>query len=81
LAVIGAAFAAEEAGHGHGGSAGSMPDPMHQFEIKRIIPLELFGFDASFTNSALPLRAVRGREGPARPGLSGAQTLRSLRPP
>jgi F-type H+-transporting ATPase subunit a len=26
---------------------------MHQFEIKRIIPLELFGFDASFTNSAL----------------------------
>src|SRR5262245_36433176 len=30
-----------------------MPDPMHQFEIKRIIPFELFGFDASFTNSAL----------------------------
>src|SRR5215470_7923318 len=26
---------------------------MHQFEIKRLIPLELFGFDASFTNSAL----------------------------
>src|SRR5262245_24430160 len=26
---------------------------MHQFEIKRIIPLDLFGFDASFTNSAL----------------------------
>ena len=51
--MIGAAFAAEETGHGHGGSAGSMPDPMHQFEIKRIIPLELFGFDASFTNSAL----------------------------
>src|SRR3974377_519710 len=26
---------------------------MHQFEIKRFIPIELFGFDASFTNSAL----------------------------
>ena len=26
---------------------------MHQFEIKRLIPFELFGFDASFTNSAL----------------------------
>lgn len=26
---------------------------MHQFEIKRLIPLEVFGFDASFTNSAL----------------------------
>src|SRR4029079_16842038 len=25
----------------------------HQFEIKRLIPFELFGFDASFTNSAL----------------------------
>jgi len=26
---------------------------MHQFQIQRIFPLELFGFDASFTNSAL----------------------------
>ena len=26
---------------------------MHQFEIQRLIPLDLFGFDASFTNSAL----------------------------
>ncbi|GFO82929.1 MAG: ATP synthase subunit a [Methyloceanibacter sp.] len=26
---------------------------MHQFEIMRLIPLEIFGFDASFTNSAL----------------------------
>ena len=49
--MIGTAFAAEDAGHG--GSAGGMPDPMHQFEIKRLIPLELFGYDASFTNSAL----------------------------
>ncbi|HEV3242217.1 MAG TPA: F0F1 ATP synthase subunit A, partial [Methyloceanibacter sp.] len=30
-----------------------MPNPMHQFEIERIIPFKLFGFDASFTNSAL----------------------------
>ena len=30
-----------------------MPDPIHQFEIKRLYPLELFGYDASFTNSAL----------------------------
>ena len=52
--MIEAAYAAEEAGHGagHGGSAGGLPNPMHQFEIKRLIPLELFGFDASFTNSA-----------------------------
>jgi len=26
---------------------------MHQFEIKRLVPFEIFGFDASFTNSAL----------------------------
>lgn len=30
-----------------------MPDPIHQFEIKRIFPLELLGIDATFTNSAL----------------------------
>jgi F-type H+-transporting ATPase subunit a len=27
--------------------------PMHQFEIRRLVPLELFGFDVSFTNSSL----------------------------
>ena len=32
-------------GGGHG--------PMHQFEIQRIVPLEIFGYDASFTNSSL----------------------------
>src|SRR3974377_1878418 len=26
---------------------------MHQFDMERIIPLKIFGFDASFTNSAL----------------------------
>ena len=30
-----------------------MPDPMHQFEIKRLIELDLFGIDVSFTNSSL----------------------------
>ena len=46
------AYAAGGAEHGAAGG-GSLPNPMHQFEIKRFIPLELFGFDASFTNSAL----------------------------
>jgi F-type H+-transporting ATPase subunit a len=30
-----------------------MPDPIHQFEIHRIIPIEIFGWDVSFTNSSL----------------------------
>lgn len=29
-----------------------MPDPIHQFEIHRIVPINLFGWDVSFTNSA-----------------------------
>jgi F-type H+-transporting ATPase subunit a len=29
-----------------------MPDPIHQFDIHRIVPIELFGWDVSFTNSA-----------------------------
>lgn len=37
---------------GHGGEAAHF-DPMHQFEIKRLIPVEIFGLDASFTNSSL----------------------------
>ncbi len=36
---------AGEAGGGHG--------PMSQFEIKRYVPFEIFGQDASFTNSSL----------------------------
>ena len=35
-----------------------MPDPIHQFEIHRIIPLKLFGYDVSFTNSALFMLAA-----------------------
>src|SRR5262245_32959582 len=29
-----------------------MPDPIHQFDIHRIVPIHLFGWDVSFTNSA-----------------------------
>jgi F-type H+-transporting ATPase subunit a len=29
-----------------------MPDPIHQFEINRIIPINIFGWDVSFTNSS-----------------------------
>ncbi len=46
---IAAAQAAESAG-GHG--EGRL-DPMHQFRIERYVPINLFGIDASFTNSAL----------------------------
>ncbi|MFO1171062.1 MAG: F0F1 ATP synthase subunit A [Hyphomicrobiaceae bacterium] len=30
-----------------------MPDPIHQFQIKRYFNLDLFGFNADFTNSSL----------------------------
>lgn len=29
-----------------------MPDPIHQFDLHRLVPLKLFGWDVSFTNSA-----------------------------
>lgn len=46
--------ASHAAGAAHGAAHGSTGiDPMHQFEIKRFIPLEIFGVDVSFTNSAL----------------------------
>jgi F-type H+-transporting ATPase subunit a len=35
-----------------GPDAGGMPDPIHQFDIHRIVPIDLFGWDLSFTNSA-----------------------------
>jgi F-type H+-transporting ATPase subunit a len=34
-----------------GGSSGI--DPVHQFEIKRLVPMQIGGLDVSFTNSAL----------------------------
>lgn len=49
-AVTGAADASHGAMVEH---AANPLDPMHQFEIKRLIPIEVFGVDASFTNSAL----------------------------
>ncbi len=42
------AQAAEVAGH-----AAENHGPMAQFEIKRLVPMELFGYDISFTNSSL----------------------------
>lgn len=36
-----------------GAHAAATHGPMHQFEIKRLIPLELFGYDVSFTNASL----------------------------
>lgn len=41
----------EGAAAAHGGGTGI--DPMHQFQIKRLINLDLFGVDASFTNASL----------------------------
>jgi F-type H+-transporting ATPase subunit a len=29
-----------------------MPDPIHQFEIHTIVPIKIFGWDVSFTNSS-----------------------------
>jgi F-type H+-transporting ATPase subunit a len=29
-----------------------MPDPIHQFDLQRLVPIKLFGWDLSFTNSA-----------------------------
>lgn len=41
----------------HGGenveSGGIALDPMHQFEIERLVPIKIGGLDASFTNSSL----------------------------
>jgi F-type H+-transporting ATPase subunit a len=30
-----------------------MPDPIHQFELHPIVPIKIFGWDISFTNSSL----------------------------
>ena len=30
-----------------------MPDPIHQFDIHELIPIKIFGWNASFTNSSL----------------------------
>src|SRR5690606_4307346 len=43
----------EQAAHGAGNGGGMAIDPMHQFEIQRLVPINLGGIDASFTNSSL----------------------------
>ena len=37
----------------HHGASSFPADPMHQFEIKRLLDINIAGFDLSFTNSAL----------------------------
>ena len=44
---------ASEQASGHGAEGAGAHGPMHQFEIERHLPLEIFGIDASFTNSSL----------------------------
>jgi F-type H+-transporting ATPase subunit a len=41
-------------------SEGGKIDPMHQFQIEPIVPIELAGYDVSFTNSALFMLVVLG---------------------
>jgi len=36
-----------------GSQGAGMPDPIHQFEIHPIVPIKIFGWDVSFTNSSL----------------------------
>ena len=71
-----AATAAEGAAHG----GGSGIDPMHQFEIKRIMHLDLFGLDISFTNSAA-VHADRRRADQLVPDLRHARPLAGAGPP
>ena len=37
----------------HEGGGGLPIDPMHQFQIKRLVPMEIGGYDVSFTNASL----------------------------
>jgi F-type H+-transporting ATPase subunit a len=48
-----AEHAAEAGQSAEGSSLSDLFDPMHQFEIKRFVKLDVFGLDASFTNSSL----------------------------
>ncbi len=50
--MTGGSVAEKASGAGAEGGS-SMPNPMHQFEIKRLIDLEFLGLDASFTNASL----------------------------
>jgi F-type H+-transporting ATPase subunit a len=49
-----AAQGGEQAAHAAAAGGHSLAvDPMHQFQVHRIIPIHIFGVDASFTNSSL----------------------------
>ena len=48
-----AAAAVEHAAEGAAGHAAGGHSPLEQFEIKRLIPIDIGGLDLSFTNSAL----------------------------
>lgn len=52
-------MATQEGEHG-GGEGGLAIDPMHQFEIKRLINLDFGGIDASFTNASLWMVIIVG---------------------
>ncbi len=54
---ISAAHAATAEGGSHGGGDFN---PMHQFVINRYVPIKLFGYDASFTNSSLWMLMATG---------------------
>jgi F-type H+-transporting ATPase subunit a len=43
-----------------GAEAVGMPDPIHQFDLKRLLPLEVGGWDVSFTNSSLYMMLAVG---------------------
>ena len=49
---------ASQSGEHGGGEGGLAIDPMHQFEIKRLINLKFGGLDASFTNASLMMVAI-----------------------
>lgn len=51
---------ATQSGEHGGGEGGLAIDPMHQFEIKRLINLNLGGLDASFTNASLWMVIIVG---------------------
>ena len=52
---------AETDAHGAGEAGGAVElDPMHQFEITRLVPIDIGGIDASFTNSSLWMLIAAG---------------------
>ena len=51
---------ASQTGEHGGGEGGLAIDPMHQFEIKRLINLNFGGIDASFTNASLWMVIIVG---------------------